>query len=211
MNRTEVIERIKKDKLVAVIRGESKEEALKIVDAVTKGGIKLIELTMTVPHAVDIIAELCDKYKGTDVVIGAGTVLDPESARLVILAGAQFVVSPMLSIETMKMCNRYKVAVIPGVMTVKESVEALEMGADILKVFPGNAYSPDIIKSFRGPLPQAEYMPTGGVDVDNVLEWLKAGAVAVGTGSSLTKGAKTGEFDKITEKAKEFVYEVSKF
>ena len=211
MNRTEVIERIKKDKLVAVIRGESKEEALKIVDAVTKGGIKLIELTMTVPHAVDIIAELCDKYKGTDVVIGAGTVLDPESARLVILAGAQFVVSPMLSIETMKMCNRYKVAVIPGVMTVKESVEALEMGADILKVFPGNAYSPDIIKSFRGPLPQAEYMPTGGVDVDNVLEWLKAGAVAVGTGSSLTKGAKTGEFDKITEKAKELVYEVSKF
>ncbi len=210
MDRTDVISKIKEEKLVAVVRAESSEQGFDIVDAVTKGGIKIIEVTMTVPGAVDIIKELGIKYKGTDVIIGAGTVLDPETARMVILAGAQFVVSPMLSMETMKMCNRYRVAVIPGVMTVKESVEALEMGADILKIFPGNAYSPAIIPSFRGPLPQAQYMPTGGVDVDNVCEWIKSGAVAVGTGSSLTKGATTGDYEAVTKKAAEFVNEVNK-
>lgn len=186
------------------------ESGLKITDAVTAGGIKLIEVTMTVPGALDIIKELAVKYRDTDIVIGAGTVLDPETARIVILAGADFVVSPMLDPETMKLCNRYKTAVIPGVMTVKESVEALEMGADILKIFPGNAYSPAIIGAFKGPLPQAEFMPTGGVDVDNVADWLRAGAVAVGTGSSLTKGAKTGDYDAVTEKAREFVAAVAK-
>lgn len=211
MERSDVIRRIKEEKLVAVVRAESMEQGIKIAEAVTKGGIKLIEVTMTVPGAVDIIKELSEKYKGTDVVIGAGTVLDSQTARMVILAGAEFVVSPMLSEETMKLCNRYKVAVIPGVMTVKESVEALELGADILKIFPGNAYTPSIIGAFRGPLPQASYMPTGGVDVDNVCEWLKAGAVAVGTGSSLTKGAKTGDYKAVEKKAGEFVEQVKKF
>lgn len=210
MKRTEVIKKIRDEKLVAVIRAEDEKQGLDIVEAVTEGGIRIIEVTMTVPGAVDIIKELSRKYKGTDVVIGAGTVLDSETARMVILAGAEFVVSPMLNPDTMRLCNRYKIAVIPGVMTVKESVEALEMGADILKIFPGNAYSPSIIGAFRGPLPQAEYMPTGGVDVDNVCEWINAGAVAVGTGSSLTKGAKTGDFEAVKRKAQEFVREVSK-
>ena len=209
MERAEVIRRIKAERLVAVIRAESMEQGLRIVEAVTRGGIKLIEVTMTVPGAIDIIKELSGKYKGTDVVIGAGTVLDSQTARMVILAGAQFVVSPMLSEETMKLCNRYKVAVIPGVMTVKEAVSALELGADILKIFPGNAYSPSIISAFRGPLPQADFMPTGGVDTDNVREWLRAGAVAVGTGSSLTKGAKNKDYKSVEEKAREFVKEVN--
>lgn len=210
MDRSEVIRKIKSEKLVAVVRAENKEQGMDIVAAVTRGGIKLIEVTMTVPGAVDIIKELSEKYKDTDVVIGAGTVLDSQTARMVILAGAQFVVSPMLSEETMRLCNRYKVAVIPGVMTVKEAVEALELGADILKIFPGNAYSPSIIGAFRGPLPQAAFMPTGGVDTDNVCEWLKAGAVAVGTGSSLTVGAKNGDYKSVEEKAREFVREVNK-
>lgn len=210
MERTEVISRIKSEKLVAVVRAESAEQGIKIVDAVTDGGIKLIEVTMTVPGAADIIKELSEKYRDTDTVIGAGTVLDPETARLVILAGARFVVSPMLSIETMKLCNRYKIAVIPGVMTVKEAVEALEMGADILKIFPANAYAPDIIGAFRGPLPQASYMPTGGVDTDNVCEWLRAGAAAVGTGSSLTRGAGMGDYDAVRKKAQEFVEQVKR-
>lgn len=210
MERSDVIRKIRRERLVAVVRAESKEQGMDIAAAVTKGGIKLIEVTMTVPGAIDIIKELSEKYKDTDVVIGAGTVLDSQTARMVILAGAEFVVSPMLSQETMKLCNRYKVAVIPGIMTVKEAVEALELGADILKIFPGNAYSPSIIGAFRGPLPQASFMPTGGVDVDNVCEWLKAGAVAVGTGSSLTAGAKNGDYKAVEEKAREFVKEVNK-
>ena len=209
MERIDVIRKIKNEKLVAVVRAESKEQGLDIAEAVTRGGIKLIEVTMTVPGAIDIIKELNEKYKGTDVVIGAGTVLDSQTARMVILAGAEFVVSPMFSEETMKLCNRYKVAVIPGIMTVKEAVEALELGADILKIFPGNAYSPSIIGAFRGPLPQASFMPTGGVDTDNIREWLKAGAVAVGTGSSLTKGAKNKDYKSVEEKAREFVKEVN--
>ena len=210
MDRIDIIKKIKSEKLVAVIRAENKEQGLDIVEAVTRGGIKLIEITMTVPGAIDIIKELSEKYKNTDVVVGAGTVLDSQTARMVILSGAEFVVSPMLNEETIKLCNRYKVAVIPGIMTVKEAVEALELGADILKIFPGNAYSPSIISAFMGPLPQASFMPTGGVDTDNVCEWLEAGAVAVGTGSSLTKGARNGDYKSVEEKAREFVREVNK-
>lgn len=205
MDRAQVISKIKEEKLVAVVRAETSEQGLKIIEAVTAGGIKIIEITMTVPGALDIIKELKEKYRDTEVVIGAGTVLDSETARMVILAGADFVVSPMLNIDMVKICNRYCVAVIPGVMTVKESVEALELGVEILKIFPGNAYSPDIIGAFRGPLPQAKYMPTGGVDVSNAKEWIDSGAVAVGTGSSLTKGAKTGDYNAVTKKAQEFV------
>lgn len=205
MDRAQVISKIKEEKLVAVVRAETSEQGLKIIEAVTAGGIKIIEITMTVPGALDIIKELKEKYRDTEVVIGAGTVLDSETARMVILAGADFVVSPMLNTDMVKICNRYCVAVIPGVMTVKESVEALELGVEILKIFPGNAYSPDIIGAFRGPLPQAKYMPTGGVDVSNAKEWIDSGAVAVGTGSSLTKGAKTGDYNAVTKKAQEFV------
>ena len=136
--------------------------------------------------------------------------LDPgegriRTARMVILAGAKFVVSPSLNPETVKMCNRYRVPVMPGVMTVKEAVEALELGVDILKVFPGNAFGPSIIKAFKGPLPQACFMPTGGVSVENAHEWIKNGAIAVGTGSNLTAGAKTGDYESITKIASDFV------
>jgi 2-dehydro-3-deoxyphosphogluconate aldolase / (4S)-4-hydroxy-2-oxoglutarate aldolase len=210
MKRLETIKRIAEGGVVAVIRAESKEQGIKIVDAVKKGGIKALEITMTVPGAVDIIKELSEVYKDEDVIIGAGTVLDSETARACILAGAKYIVSPCLNAEVIKLCNRYRIPVMPGIMTVKEAVEALELGAEVLKVFPGNAFGPSIISSFKGPLPQANFMPTGGVNLDNIKDWIKAGAVAVGTGSDLTKGAKTGDYESITETAAKFVAEVKK-
>lgn len=211
MEKTELLSRMKKEGIVAVVRAENKEKGEKVIDAIVKGGINFIEITMTVPGAVDIIKELSEKYKDDEkIVIGAGTVLDPETARMVILAGAQFVVSPSLNVDTVKLCNRYRIPVMPGIMTVKEAIEALELGVDILKVFPGNAFGPSIISSFRGPLPQAQFMPTGGVAVDNVEKWFKAGVVAVGTGSNLTAGAKTGDYEAVTKMAEEFVTAVKK-
>lgn len=205
MRREEVLRNIKESGVVAVVRGNSKEEALKVVDAVLKGGIKVMELTMTVPNPIDVVKEVAEKYKGTDVIVGAGTVLDTETARACILAGAQFIVSPSLDIDTLKLCNRYKVLVMPGVMTVKDAITAMEYGVDVVKVFPANLYGPSVIKSFKGPLPQGDFMPTGGVTVDNLHEWVEAGAVVVGTGGDLTKGAKTGDYDLVEKTAKEFV------
>jgi len=139
--------------------------------------------------------------------IGPGTVLDPETARAVILAGANYVVSPGLNADTIRMCNRYRVPMLPGVMTPTEAITALECGCDVIKIFPGNIMGPAAISSFKGPLPQGEFMPSGGVDVDNVDKWIKAGAYAAG--SSLTKGAKTGDFAAVTAKAQEFVKAVA--
>ncbi len=210
MKKEEVISRMKEEYLVAVVRAESKEQGEKIIDAIIEGGINFIEITMTVPGAVDIIKAMCEKYRSNPkVVIGAGTVLDPETARACILAGAAYVVSPGLNVETIKLCNRYRVPCLPGVMTPTEAITALEAGADIIKIFPGNLLKPDAIKSFRGPLPQGEFMPSGGVSIDNVAEWVKAGACAVGTGSNLTAGAKTGDFAKVTATAKAFVEAVA--
>ena len=211
MKKEKVILKMKSERLVAVVRAETKEQGEKIIDSIIAGGINFIEITMTVPGAVDIIKAMCEKYRDTDnVVIGAGTVLDPETARAVILAGANFVVSPGLDIETIKLCNRYRVPMMPGVLTPTEAITALTYGCDIIKIFPGNLVGPSAISSFKGPLPQGEFMPSGGVDVDNVINWINAGACAIGTGSSLTKGAKTNEFAAITAKAKEFVAEVAK-
>ena len=206
MEKNKLLTKMKEEGIVAGVRAENKEQGEKVIEAIVKGGIKFIEITMTVPGAVDIIKELASKYKNdSEIIIGAGTVLDPETARMVILAGAEFVVSPSLNPETVKLCNRYRIPMMPGIMTVKEAVEALELGVDILKVFPGNAFGPSIISSLRGPLPQAQFMPTGGVSVENVDKWLKAGAVAVGTGSNLTAGAKTGDYDAVTKMAEDFV------
>ena len=209
MKKNEVIKRINDESIIAVVRADNKDLAIRMIDAIIKGGIKIIEVTMTVPNAVDIIKELSSNYKGSDVIIGAGTVLDAETARSVILAGAELVLSPCLSLDVIKLCNRYAVCVIPGVMTVTETVSALEAGAEIVKIFPANAFSPSIIKAFKGPLPQVSIMPTGGVSYENAGEWIKAGAVAVGTGSNLTEGAKTGEYDKITDYAKKLVEAVN--
>lgn len=210
MTKVQVIQKIMEYGVVAVIRAESKEQAIKIIDAVKEGGIKSLEITMTVPGAIDIIKEVAEIYKNEDLIIGAGTVLDSETARACILAGSKFIVSPYFDVETVKLCNRYAIAVMPGIMTVKEAVSALEYGVEVLKVFPGNAYGPSIVSSFKGPLPQANFMPTGGVNLDNIKDWVKAGAVAVGTGSDLTKGAKNGDYALVTETASKFVDALNK-
>ena len=212
MRKEQVLTRMKEDCLVAVVRAKNKEQGEKVIDAIVAGGINFIEITMTMDEGnpVEFIQFMADKYRNNDkVVIGAGTVLDPETARAVILAGANYVVSPGLNVETIKLCNRYRVPMLPGVMSPTEAITALEAGCDIIKVFPGNVVGPGAISSFKGPLPQGDFMPSGGVDVDNVDKWIKAGACAVGTGSSLTKGAKTGDFAAVTAKARGFVEAVA--
>ena len=217
MKKEQVLARMKEDCLVAVVRAKNYEQGEKVVDAIIEGGINFIELTMTMDEGdpVEFIKMMANKYKGNDkIVIGAGTVLDPETARACILAGASYIVSPGLNVDTIRLCNRYRVPMLPGVMTPTEAITALEAGCDIIrvaviKVFPGNIVGPAAISSFKGPLPQGEFMPSGGVDVDNVDKWIKAGAYAVGTGSSLTKGAKTGDFAAVTAKAQEFVQAVA--
>ena len=205
MEKSEVLRRLQECGVIAVVRAKDADEAMKICDACIKAGIVGIELTFTVPGAVDVIKALTAKYSPEEMIVGAGTVLDSETARAAILAGAQYVVSPCLDVDTVKTCLRYQVACMPGAMTIKEVVECMEAGADIVKVFPGNLFGPKIIKAIKGPLPQAKLMPTGGVNVENCGEWIKAGCVAVGAGGDLTAGAKTGDYDKITEVGKKMV------
>ncbi|TGY65189.1 bifunctional 2-keto-4-hydroxyglutarate aldolase/2-keto-3-deoxy-6-phosphogluconate aldolase [Dubosiella muris] len=206
MGKLETIQTLKKEKLVAVIRGAGFEEVNKMVDAIYKGGIHLMEITFTIPHAEQVIAKIKEANKDKpDMVVGAGTVLDIVSARLAILAGADFVVCPHFDKDIMKLCNLYQIPCFPGAVTVKEIADALQYGADIIKLFPGELYGAKAIKAFHGPLPQAQFMPTGGVSADNLKDWLDQGAVAVGLGGSLTKGAKTGDFDAVTNEAKKLV------
>lgn len=204
----EILNRLTASGLVVVVRAESADQANRITEACLKGGAAAIEITYTTPDASKVIEQLAKNYKPEDIIIGAGTVLDPETARIAILSGAQYVVSPHLNIQTLKLCNRYQVPCMPGIMTIEGAVEAMENGADIIKVFPGEAFGPKIIKAIKGPLPQANMMPTGGVSADNVGEWIKAGAVAVGAGGQLTAGAKTGDYESITKLAKEFVAKI---
>lgn len=208
MDKELVLTKICDSGVVAVVRAENGEKAKRIADACLEGGVPAIELTFTVPMAHKVIEELAKEYSGGEMILGAGTVMDPETARIAILSGAQYIVSPYFNAETVRLCNRYRVACMPGAMTIKEVVEAMESGADIVKVFPGEAFGPKILKAIKGPVPQAKMMPTGGVDLGNVGEWIKAGAVAVGAGGSLTKGAKTGDYKAITETAKEFIAKV---
>jgi 2-dehydro-3-deoxyphosphogluconate aldolase / (4S)-4-hydroxy-2-oxoglutarate aldolase len=208
MDKQEVLKRIQDCGVVAVVRAENGEQALKIADACIRAGIAAIEITFTVPGAAEVIRRLAQEYGKGEVIIGAGTVLDPETARIAILAGAQYVVSPCLNEETVKLCLRYQVACMPGAMTVREVVACMEAGADIVKVFPGELFGPAFIKAVKGPLPQAKMMPTGGVSLENVGEWVKAGCVAVGVGGSLTAGAKTGNYESIAAIGAQFVEKV---
>jgi len=206
-NKWDVLKKITDSGLVVVVRANDEDEAKKITEACLKGGAAAIEITYTVPGASLVIEELAKEYQN-EIIIGAGTVLDPETARIAMLSGAKYVVSPYLNEETLKLCNRYQVPCMPGVMTVEGVVKAMELGADILKVFPGEAFGPNIIKAIKGPLPQSSLMPTGGVSLDNVMEWIKAGAVAVGAGGSLTASAKTGDYKTITLLAEQFVQKI---
>lgn len=212
MKKMSLIQQIHRAGVVAVLRGDSPEEVVRMADHAIAGGIRVIEVTMTVPFALEAITALAKKYQSGRpeaddyAIIGSGTVLDPETARATLLAGAEFVVSPGFNRETIMLCNRYSVPVMPGCMTIQDITSALELGVDVVKLFPGNLYSPSIIPTIKGPLPQANLMPTGGVSLSNLKEWIEAGAFAVGIGSDLTKEAvRKGDYSLVTAKAQAYV------
>ncbi len=203
MRKYEILNRIEKVGIVAVVRAENSEKAKKVALACMDGGVDSIEITFTVPGAQKVIEDLIKEF-GDKLLVGAGTVLDSETARMAILAGAKYIVSPAFDLETAKLCNRYQIPYMPGCMTITEMITAMEAGADIIKVFPGSAFGPDIVKAIKGPLPQAVLMPTGGVSLDNVGQWIKNGCIAVGVGGNLTKGSS----EDMTNAAKQFVQKI---
>ncbi len=202
MQKIEILRQIAESGLVVVVRAETEELATSIADACAEGGVSVLEITFTVPRAAKAIETLADRSKFC---LGAGTVLDPETARIAILSGAKFIVSPGFNPATARLCQRYQVPYLPGAATVTEIVAAMEGGGDLIKVFPGETLGPAFVKATLAALPHAPLMPTGGVSLDNVCHWIKAGCVAVGVGGSLTAPAKTGDFAAITDLSKKFL------
>lgn len=206
MKKMNVLNKLVESGVIGVVRGKSRTEAIEISKALVAGGIYGIELTFTVPEAAQAIQELNTEFaENPDVVVGAGTVLDATTAKLAIEAGAEYIVSPSFDAATAELCNLYQVPYLPGTLTITEMTTALKAGADIVKLFPGSAVGPSYIKAVKGPLPHANIMPTGGVSYDNLGEWIKAGAVAVGAGSNLTHPFEGATSADITETAAKFI------
>jgi 2-dehydro-3-deoxyphosphogluconate aldolase/(4S)-4-hydroxy-2-oxoglutarate aldolase len=198
--------------IVPVVRASSPEAALQAVEAIANGGIRAAEITMTVPGAVRVLEKLAGRF-GSNLLLGAGTVLDPETARACILSGAEFIVSPSLKPATIEMAKRYSKPVFPGALTPTEVLTAWEAGADAVKVFPcGNVGGAKYIKALKGPFPQIDLIPTGGVNLETIGDFLKAGACAVGVGGELVDAAliQQGRFDVLTERARQFLAAVAK-
>ncbi len=202
--RSEIVKKLTDCGVFAVIRANSLEEAEKLSQAAAEGGIIGLELTFTVPGAADVIKALASK-KDAKYIVGAGTVLEAATARIAILNGAKFIVSPAFDKETAELCNLYDIPYFAGCFTINEIITAMKAGVEVCKIFPGDLCSPSYFKAVHGPLPQANLMPTGGVNLDNVKDWIKAGAVAVGSGSNLTAPAKTGDYAEVTRRAAEYV------
>jgi 2-dehydro-3-deoxyphosphogluconate aldolase/(4S)-4-hydroxy-2-oxoglutarate aldolase len=212
MQKVEVLNALREICLVPVLRAESEAQALALADAIAAGGVTVLEVTMTVPGAIRVMRRLAEERP--DILIGAGTVLDPETARMCILEGAQFVVSPALNVRTIEMCHRYGVAVLPGALTPTEIVTAWEAGADVVKIFPASALGgAKYLKSVKAPLPQVEMIPTGGVSQATAAEFLEAGAFALGVGADLVnlKAISEGHPEIITESARKYLAIVRKF
>ena len=210
--KTQAFKRMLDGGIVPVVRASSADDALKIVDAIREGGIETIEITMTVPDAIRAM-ETVAKELGDEVLLGAGTVLDAETARMAILSGAEFIVGPCVSEELVKICKRYAKIVIPGAMTPTEILRAWEMGADIVKVFPAGALGgPRYIKAIKAPLPQVLLNPTGGVSLENAGEFIKAGASIISVGTALVdkKAVSEEKFEILTRKTRQFIEEVKK-
>ena len=207
MNKTEVLQRIRATGLIPVVRAESADLAMRAVEAIKAGGVDVLEVTMTVPGAIDVIAKLAATF-GAEVVIGAGTVLDPDTANKCVQAGAQFIVSPALNEETIAFCRRNDVGVFLGALTPTEVVRAWNAGADAVKVFPAGAVGgASYLKALKAPLPQIELVPTGGVSLKTAADFIKAGAMALGVGSDLvdTKALREGRDEVIAERARQFL------
>ena len=208
--RQAVVQEIQKLGVVAIIRMKDPAKLRRVVDAIADGGVRAIEVTMTVPGAVELIATLARSLPA-EILLGAGTVTDAATARAVIDSGARYVVSPVFRREVIAACHERDVAVAPGCFTPTEILDAHDAGADVVKVFPATALGPQFIKDVRAPLPQVRLMPTGGVSLDNAGDWIRAGAVAVGVGSALldTKAIEEGRFDVLTGNARRIVASVA--
>ncbi len=205
------LQSIKKSGVIGIMRADSSEQLLQAADALKAGGVIAIEVTMTTPGALEVIKKATAKY-GEEILFGVGSVLDPETARMAILSGAQFVVCPTLNLETIEICRRYSVPVVPGAYTPSEILTAWEAGADMVKIFPASIGGPSLIKAVKAPLPQIEVVPVGGVNLDTAADYIRAGASALGVGSSLInqKALEAQDFNKITENARLFQEEVKK-
>lgn len=207
MNKAAIVKQIEDLGLVPVVRASSADEAMQVIDAIMAGGVNILEITMTVPGAVKVIEKVADKY-GSDVLVGAGTVLDPETARACLLAGAQFIVSPALNLDTIALCHRYSAPICPGVLTPTEVITAWSAGVDFVKVFPcGSVGGASYVKNLKGPFPQVKIIPTGGVSLKTAADFIKAGASALGVGTDLVdvKAIREGNSAIVTQRAKEFV------
>jgi 2-dehydro-3-deoxyphosphogluconate aldolase/(4S)-4-hydroxy-2-oxoglutarate aldolase len=213
VHKSEVLKKIRQVGLVPVLRADSEEEAMAIAHALEAGGVTILEVTMTVPGAIDAISRLVHET-GDRILVGAGTVLDPETARACMLAGAQFIVSPALNVKTIEICRRYDVAVFPGGLTPTEVITAWEAGADAVKVFPCSAMGgAKYLKALKAPLPQVDLIPTGGVSLATAAEFLEAGAIALGVGGDLVdnKAIRAGKPETITENARKYIEIVNTF
>jgi 2-dehydro-3-deoxyphosphogluconate aldolase/(4S)-4-hydroxy-2-oxoglutarate aldolase len=207
MEKSQVIQQIKDTGIIPVVRASSADEAMRAIDAIRAGGISVLEITMTVPGAVSVIEKVAARY-GAEALVGAGTVLDAETARECISAGANFVVSPALNFEVIDCCSHYGIVVMPGALTPTEVVQAWNAGADLVKVFPANAVGgPSYLKALKAPLPQIDLVPTGGVSLNTAGDFIKAGASALGVGTDLVdlKALREGKDSLITERARQFV------
>jgi 2-dehydro-3-deoxyphosphogluconate aldolase / (4S)-4-hydroxy-2-oxoglutarate aldolase len=206
MNRELTLKRILEGGIVAVVRSETSEPLVKVVEALALGGVTAAEITFTVPDAIEVIRQV-RRAVGNSLVLGAGTVLDSETARAAILAGAEYIVSPIVNVDVIRLCRRYDKVVMPGALTPTEVVSAWESGADVVKIFPADLGGPPYLKALRGPLPQIRLMPTGGVDLSTAGSFIKAGACCLGVGSSLVdpKSVASGDFAAIRELAAQYV------
>ena len=211
MNKTEKLQLIRETGVIAIMRAKSSNQLIAAAEAIKQGGVKVIEVTMTTPGALDVIKEASKRF-GEDVLFGAGSVLDTETARAAMLAGAGFIVAPTLKAEVVEMCNRYGVPVMPGCFTPTEMLTAWELGADMVKLFPAEIGGPGLVKAILAPLPQLQIVPVGGVDLKTAADFIRCGAAALGVGSSLInqKLLDTGDMDELTRRAAAFIEEVQK-
>jgi 2-dehydro-3-deoxyphosphogluconate aldolase / (4S)-4-hydroxy-2-oxoglutarate aldolase len=206
MSRQAALQRVLDTGIVSIIRASSSEQLVDVAKALYEGGIDVIEVTFTTPGVLETIAAV-KKELGDRILLGAGTVLDTESARAAILAGAEFIVTPTINLDVIKLCNRYSKVIMPGGFTPTEILTAWEAGADIVKVFPADAGGPSYLKAVHGPLPQIRLLPTGGVDLQTLPAFVKAGACAVGLGSALVEKAAvdSGDMNRIRSLAEQYV------
>jgi 2-dehydro-3-deoxyphosphogluconate aldolase/(4S)-4-hydroxy-2-oxoglutarate aldolase len=212
MSRDTTLRRILDGGIVAVVRSESPEQLARVVAALAEGGVTAAEITFTVPDAVSVIREV-RRELGDKIVLGAGTVLDPETARAALLAGAEYLVSPVVNLDVIRLARRYDKVVMPGAFTPTEVLAAWEAGADVVKVFPADVGGPPYLKALKGPLPQVRLMPTGGVDLNTAEAFLRAGACCLGVGGQLVepKAVKEGNFDRLRELAAQYAAIVKRF